>query len=53
MNVHFRDNDLDPDKHLLIQAVVAAKNGHTSFFTGHSQERYGQSIVSSRWKHGW
>lgn len=55
MEMHFRDNGLDPDKHLLVQSVVAARDGHAWFFTGHSQEWYGQSIAPTRWMllRGW
>jgi FkbM family methyltransferase len=53
MKIHFRDNNLDPDKHLLIQAAVAAKDGHARFFTGYSLGWEGQSIVPSSWKNGW
>jgi len=45
MKQHLRDNDLDPDQHLLIQAVVAPHDGTVRFFVGHSQEWYGQRIA--------
>jgi FkbM family methyltransferase len=49
MKIHFRDNGLDPDQHLLVQAAVAAEDGSALFLTGHSREWYGQSIVPDQW----
>jgi FkbM family methyltransferase len=45
MKQHFRDNDLDPDRHLLMRAAVAPHDGTVRFFVGHSREWYGQRIV--------
>jgi len=45
MKTHFRDNGLDPNEHLLIQAAVDAKDGTVQFFTGHAREWWGQSIA--------
>ena len=47
--IHFRDNDLDPDEHLLVKAAVAAEDGSALFLTGHSREWYGQSLVPPDW----
>ena len=45
---HFRNNDLDPAKHRLIEAAVAGQAGTVSFFSGHSGAWYGQAIVSGK-----
>jgi FkbM family methyltransferase len=45
MNLHFRDNGLDPDEHLLVQAAIAPEDGTANFFAGYSREYYGQSLV--------
>lgn len=53
MEMHFRDNDLDPKQHLLIQGAVTSKDGIIHFLTGYSREWYGQSIVSHPWTVFW
>jgi FkbM family methyltransferase len=45
MKTHFRDNGIDPEEHLLIQAAVTTKDGTAQFFTGHAREWWGQSIT--------
>ncbi len=45
MRMHFRDNGLDPDRHQLIQAAVAGKDGKVWFLTGCPSKCYGQAIV--------
>jgi len=45
---HFRNNDLDPAKHRLIEAAVAGQAGTVSFISGHSGAWYGQAIFSGQ-----
>jgi FkbM family methyltransferase len=45
MRQHFMENDVDPDEHTLIKAVVNATGRSERFFVGHSDAWWGQSIV--------
>jgi FkbM family methyltransferase len=45
MHKHFHDNDIDPDRHQLIQAAVADKDGSVWFLHGNPAGCYGQRIV--------
>jgi FkbM family methyltransferase len=47
MRQHFITNMLDPERHRLINAAVAASDGVVHFATGHPAEWYGQAIVPS------
>jgi len=49
MKIHFRDNGLDPEDHLLVKTAIAAEDGCGFFLTGHSREWYGQSLVPDDW----
>ena len=49
VKLHFSDNGLDPEQHLLVKAAVAAEDGSAFFLTGHSREWYGQSLVPDNW----
>jgi FkbM family methyltransferase len=41
---HLRDNGLDPDRHRLVRAAVAASNGRVRFQRGDAAAWYGQAI---------
>jgi hypothetical protein len=41
---HLRDNGLDPERHRLVRAAVAARNGTVRFQRGDAAAWYGQSI---------
>ena len=43
---HFLDNGLRPDEHLLVEAAVSDADGTAFFTAGHSEEWWGQSVVS-------
>jgi FkbM family methyltransferase len=45
MQTTFRDNDIDSDRHHLIQAAVGANSGEAPFVAGDSREWYGQSLL--------
>lgn len=45
MRQHFRDNALDPDAHILIEAAAAETDGPVYFVQGHSREWWGQAIL--------
>jgi len=42
---HFRDNDLDPADHDLIQAAASSRSGDAWFYFGKPASWYGQSII--------
>lgn len=46
MQVHFRDNGLDPKEHRLIEAAAHSDDGQVSFVVGNADRWYGQSIVA-------
>jgi FkbM family methyltransferase len=51
MRDHFVANGLDPAKHQLIEAAVAAKDGSTLFTCGHAGAWYGQGMVADpKWR---
>ena len=45
MDIHFKDNNIDPTKHQLIEAVVSDKDGSVLFEVGFPQG-YGSFVVS-------
>jgi FkbM family methyltransferase len=45
MVAHFRDNDLDPDDHCLVEAAVDRSEGDALFTIGRPGDWYGQAIV--------
>ena len=45
MRQHFRDNEFDPDAHMLIEAAVTENDGPVQFVQGHSHEWWGQAIL--------
>lgn len=45
LNVHFRDNGLDPEEHRLVEAAVDARDGEAFFTVGEASEWYGQAVV--------
>jgi FkbM family methyltransferase len=45
MKAAFRDNGLEPDEHLLVNAAVAGRGGEGWFVTGDPRGWYGQSLV--------
>jgi FkbM family methyltransferase len=45
---HFRDNDLDPAGHNLIEAAASGRSGRTWFYCGKPASWYGQSIISDK-----
>jgi FkbM family methyltransferase len=45
---HFRDNNLDPKDHELIEAAAAEKSGKAWFYFGKPSSWYGQSIIRDR-----
>ena len=42
---HFRDNDLDPSEHDLIEAAASATSGQAWFYVGESAAWYGQRLI--------
>lgn len=44
---HFKDNNLDPDNHKLVEGIVSNHNGHLPFYIGNAGEWYGQSIAQN------
>lgn len=46
MKLHFMDNGIKPEKHLLIEAAVSDQDGHVMFETGRSNEHYTHKIVT-------
>jgi hypothetical protein len=48
MRQHFRDNDLDPDAHILVEAAVSGTDGPVHFVQGHSREWWGQQFCRAR-----
>jgi FkbM family methyltransferase len=44
---HFRDNDLDPDRHHLVCAPVARSRDAVNFLVGQAATCYGQAIVAA------
>jgi FkbM family methyltransferase len=58
MTEHLRNNDISPEHHLLIQAVVQkAKQSNAWFNVGNPRQTYGASVVSGDavptiWSHG-
>ena len=46
MQQHFADNGLDVQRHRLIQAAAAARDGKTDFIIGHADAWYGQAIAN-------
>lgn len=44
---HFLDNDIDPDRHTLIEAAVTDREREVYFVQGASQQWWGQSILPS------
>ncbi len=54
MKTAFRDNDVDPDAHLLVNAAVGAAAGEAWFLAGNSRGWYGQSLLAAdqlQWAH--
>ena len=47
MLTHFRDNDVDPANHRLIEAAVAGSRGTIPFYAGAASSWYGQSIAQN------
>jgi FkbM family methyltransferase len=45
---HFRDNDLDPADHHLIEAAASGRSGRAWFYCGKPASWYGQSIIHDR-----
>jgi len=45
MREHFRDNGLNPDEHVLIEAAVGAADGQVRFAVGNADTWFGQHIV--------
>jgi FkbM family methyltransferase len=45
MKDHFRDNGLDPEQHMLIEAAVDEKEGAVCFWIGDADAWYGQAIA--------
>jgi len=41
---HLRDNGIDPDRHTLVKAAVAARDGRVRFQRGDAAAWYGQSV---------
>jgi FkbM family methyltransferase len=48
MRTHFRDNDLAPRRHWLIEAAVSDRLGWVPFLVGDPNAHYGQAIVTER-----
>jgi len=46
MREHLRDNDVDPEDHVLVCAPVAAAAGPVPFLVGEASTCYGQAIVA-------
>ncbi len=44
MKTAFRDNGIDPDRHLLVNCAVGGGEGEGWFISGNSREWYGQSL---------
>lgn len=54
MKEHFRNNKINPDKHMLIKAAVSDCDENAFFQTGHSNAWWGQYIVKDmRWWQRW
>jgi FkbM family methyltransferase len=47
MKTAFRDNGLDPDRHLLVNCAVGGGAGEGWFINGNSREWYGQSLLAA------
>lgn len=47
MELHFKDNGIDPADHQLINAAVSEQDGIVWFLTGSPNQCYGQQIVSA------
>jgi len=47
MKLHFMDNGIDPEKHLLIEAAVSDHDGHVMFETGRGDEHYTHKIITN------
>ena len=45
MKDHFRDNGLDPERHMLIEAAIDEKEGEVCFWIGDADAWYGQAIA--------
>jgi FkbM family methyltransferase len=45
---HFRDNNLDPNQHELIEAAAGARSGRSWFYVGKSDSWYGQSLIHDK-----
>ncbi|MGI0489601.1 FkbM family methyltransferase [Pantanalinema rosaneae CENA516] len=45
MQQHFRDNGINPDDHLLVEAAVDEQDGEVLFHVGKPDEWYGQAIA--------
>jgi len=46
MKIHFLDNGIDLEKHILIEAAVSDQDGHVIFEIGRADEHYGQQIIT-------
>jgi FkbM family methyltransferase len=46
MKTAFGDNDIDPDRHLLVNCAVGGGAGEGWFISGNSREWYGQSLLA-------
>jgi len=54
MRMAFRDNGIDPEAHLLVNAAVGRDLGEAWFLSGNSREWYGQSLLTPiqvEWAH--
>jgi FkbM family methyltransferase len=47
MKIHFSDNGIDPDNHILTEAAVSDQGGHVLFEIGRADEHYGQQILTN------
>lgn len=46
LQLHMKDNDIDPDRATLLRAAASPRNGACWFYTGEPDSWYGQSIVA-------
>ena len=50
MQEHFRNNGINPDYHMLVNAAITDREGEVDFANGYSHEWWGQSIVKNKEK---